>query len=270
MPLPTPTLVSAHGVLGFAYPSRDASRDERFIQAVSEAFPHIANRVMLSSDAGLQSPHLVLASTSSQLAVSALQADFQVRFYDEYLDDLERGITYARDKLSTAVVAFEASGTEVASVGVIVTLHFKHEEGQVAPVEHLRNVHLRSHVDVDDLQDVIVRIALRLRDTYFLNITLSNYETRTLERAVTPAMPMVRIRPWEGRIDEVGLEMTLDINNALEARTQRADPRVTTVALDSVASVLGEVASNAGPRFLETGEISVSQIVDSSQTSSAS
>jgi hypothetical protein len=269
VPLPAPTLVAAQAVLGFAYPSRDTRRDERFIQAASEAFPHVVNRVMLTPETGIQTPHLLLASTSSQLAVSALQADFQVRFYDEYIDDVERGIDYVRAKLATTLAAFEASGTEVASIGVIVTLHFKHEDGQPSPVEHLRDVHLRSDVRVEDLQDIVVRIALRLRDIYYLNITISNYETRALERPVTPAMPMVRIRPWEGRVEESGLEMALDMNNVLEARTQQADPRVTSVALDSVANVLRGVATSHGPRFLETGEISVGEIVESSQASTA-
>lgn len=49
---------------------------------------------MLPAEAPPQSPHLILGSSSSQLAISVAQADFEVRFYGDYLDDIARGLEY--------------------------------------------------------------------------------------------------------------------------------------------------------------------------------
>jgi hypothetical protein len=265
MALPVPRLVSSQAVFAFAFPSRDPSRDEPFIQSVAPAFPHLVNRQFVPADAAPQTPHLVLASTSSQLAVSAAQADFQVRFYGDYVADIERALDYIRGKLGYVLAACERVNLPVTALGLVLTLQFPLDGGQDAAVKHIRNVHLRAAVDTADLQDVVVRIALRLRDTYYLNITLGQFESRVLDRPIAPGFAPARISPWEGRVVDGGLEMTIDINNVLEAKVSAADPKVTSVALDAVLNTMRHVAEISGPRFLETGEISTAEIVDSSQ-----
>lgn len=51
----------------------------------------------------------MIASTSSQLAVSTSQADFQVHFYGDYETDIPRAMRYVRDKLKAVRRAYEAA-----------------------------------------------------------------------------------------------------------------------------------------------------------------
>jgi hypothetical protein len=255
--------VSAQGVLGFAYPIFDASQVEKFIPLVSSAFPHVLNRTPGQADP--RTPHLVVASSSSQLAASKIQADFQVRFYDALANDVPRGIAYVHDKLDVAVQAFIECEVPLVALGVIVTLHFATNDAP-NPVAHLRDVHLQTDVDVQDLQDVVVRFAVRLRNTYFLNFTMSNYESRSLQRPVTAGVPLA-VRPWEGELTETGLELTIDMNNVLEAREQGTDPRVTSVALNAVTSTLEYVATEAGIALLDTGTFDINSILAASEPS---
>ena len=265
LPLPEPTLILVHGVLGLRdVVVADPGRDEAFIAAVRSEFANTLSRVSLPREAPPNTPHLTLASTSSQLAVSSIQADFEVRFYGEYIDDVSRGLEYVERKLTTVLSGFEAVGMAVATIGLIGTLHFSYAGREERPVDHILQRHLRTVVEPEQVQDAVARVAVRLRDTYFVNLTLSNYETRTLERPLMPGL--LRIRGWEGRVEDHGLELVLDVNNNLEGRTLGRDPEVTFDGVRAVTSLLRDVATTSGPTFAETGELSVERLTASSLT----
>ncbi len=226
------------------------------------------NRVPYGQELPLEAPHLVVASTSSRLAVSTVQADFSVRFYGDYVNDIERGVHYVREKLGTTLDACQAAGISVASLGVVLSVNFTDQDGQTSAVEHLRQVHLKNEIDSETVQDVQVRVAVRLREVYFLNISLSNYEVRMLERPLVPGMATA-IRSWEGRVTESGLQMLIDINNVLEARKGQGAAEVSGVALSSVTTTLNAVATNFGPRYAETGVLEVADIADVSRAANS-
>jgi hypothetical protein len=253
-------------VLQFANPlPRDPARDEAFIAAVRGEFPNLVNRTLLPAESPPFTPHIMLASTSSQLAVSSAQADFEVRFYGEYLTDIQHGLQYVERKLDTVLAGFDAAGNSVAMIGLIATLHFSFRDMEGAePAAHILGTHLRTPVDASEVQDALARVALKLRDTYFVTLTLSNYETRVLERPIMPGLSFVRVRPWEGRVDDRGLELVIDINNNLEARAGNADPVVTAEGVRAVAGVLREIATTSGPDFAETGRLSAAALTLSS------
>jgi hypothetical protein len=100
MALPSPSFQRAHAVFQLGAFTRDPAKDEAFIEAVKGEFPNVISRQQLPPEALGPAPHLVLASTSSQLAVSALQVDFEVRFYGDYVDDIQRGVDYVENKLT--------------------------------------------------------------------------------------------------------------------------------------------------------------------------
>lgn len=266
MPFPAPTFLAAHGVLQPAnLTPRDPAQDEAFIAAVRGEFPNIINRTLLPLDAPPLAPHITLASTSSQLVISSGQADFEVRFYGEYLTDIQRGLEYVERKLEAVLLGFQARGTPVSVIGLIATLHFsfKDMEGE-EPAAHVLRTHLRLDVDQSEVQDALARVAFKLRDTYFVTLTLSNYESRVLERPIMPGQSVVRIRPGEGRLDDYGLELVIDINNNLEARANQVDPVVTAEGLHAVVGILREVATSSGSDFAETGRMSAEALTLSS------
>jgi hypothetical protein len=257
-------LVVAHGVLGLReLRPRDGGRDAAFITAVRSEFPNVLNHVALPAEAPPNAPHLTLASSSSQLAVSSLQADFEVRFYGDYLNDIGRALEYVERKLATVFAGFETVDAPVANIGLIGTLNFSFAGRDDLPIDHLLQTHLRARVDPAEVQDAVARISVRLRDTYYLNLTLSNYERRSLERPIMPGA-LVRVRPWEGRIDDTGLELAIDINNNLEARAQQRDPEVTVEGLRAVTALLRDAATESGPAFAETGDLSTERLIASS------
>lgn len=260
MALPAPKLTGVHGVLQLpdAAPS-DPGRDSLFMEAINGEFPNTLNHQMMPADAPPQAPYLVFASSSSQLALSAAQADFEVRFYGEYLDDFGRGLEYVERKMGAVRAAYEAASLVPANVGLVSTFHFAGEDiGGLRPAIHILRNLLRAEVEPDDaIQDAVAKVALRVRDTYFVNLTVSNYEERRLERPIMPGMGPIRIRPWEGTVYEVGLELGLDINNNLEAQVNRKDPVVTDEGIHAVTQLLKDVGDRIGPAFAETGQVSV-------------
>jgi hypothetical protein len=252
-------------VLGLAeLRPRDGGRDAVFMAAVRSQFPNVLNHVALPPDAPPNAPHLTLASTSAQLTLSSVQADFQVRFYGDLLNDVSGAIEYVERKLTAVFAGFQTLDAPIATIGLIGTVNFSFAHRQDRPVDHILQTHLRTAVDPNDVQDAVARVAVKLRDTYFLNLTLSNYESRSLERPILPGTTMMRVRPWEGRVTDTGLELAIDLNNNLEARTHQRDPEVTLEGLSAVTGLLRTIVNESGRAFAETGELSTEQLTESS------
>ena len=262
MPLPQPALVNVHAVLGVANPApMDPARDDRFIEAVRPEFPNVLTRQFAPPGQLVFAPHLVLASSSAQLAVSIAQADFEVRFYGDYSNDLDRAFEYVDRKVSSIRHGFEATDQSPSIIGMVATLHFSCAEvdGR-SPAEHVQATLLNTQVPADELQDALARVALKVRNTYFVTLTVGNFETRVLQRPVIPGVAM-RVRPWEGDVEDQGIELAIDINNNLEARVQRQDPIVTEEGIRAVTRTLREIATTTGPAFVERGELPVAALV---------
>ncbi len=257
MALAQPQMLGVHAVLQAPNPlPRDPAKDDLFITAVRHEFPNIVSRQILPAEVPSQLPHLTLAGTSSQLALSAVQADFEVRFYGDYLRDVCRGLEYVETKIGTILAGYRAIGVSPSMIGLIGTLHFSLGESNEEAVRHIVDTHLRLAVDPAETQDAQVKLALKVRETYFVNLTLSNYESRKWERPIMPGVREIRIRPWEGEVEDVGLELLLDVNNTLEARVARANPEVTEEGVRSAVALVREVATVAGPEFADSGVIS--------------
>jgi hypothetical protein len=261
MPFPPATIALAHAVVQFAAPqTRDPARDELFIGAVDAEFPNVITRQYLPSETPAVAPHLVLASTSSQLAVSAVQADFEVRFYgEEYVSDFGRAFEYVERKLMSLLQGLEAANIRPMTIGLITNLRFSFRAVDESPAIHVLTTHLRSEVDPDDVQDALARVALRVRDTYFVTLTVANYEMRTIERPLMPG-GVVQIRSWEGEVGDQGIELSIDVNNNLQALATGEAPSVTGETVGAVVALGRAVATSGGPVFVETGAIPVGDL----------
>lgn len=265
VPLSAPRFRVAHAVLQFSNRVyRDPGRDETFIAAVEQEFPNVLSRTFLPPEAPLLTPYVTLASTSSQLSLSTLQADFEVRFYGDYVTDVERALEYVERKLDAVLRAFASVDVAVETIGVIGTLHFSTMDDNLSPAQHILRTHLRPMVDESSVQDAIARVAVKVRDTYFVTLTISNYESRVMEQALMPGVQALPMRPWDGLPDDVGLELVLDINNHLESRVSHHRPRVTIDGVRATTRLLREIATSTGPTFAETGKISMRDLEASS------
>jgi len=261
-----PKFLGIQGILELATIGRDQARDDRFISAVSPEFRNVQNRQILNQDAPLQAPHLILASQSAQLSLSAVQANFQVQFYGEYIDDIGRGLDYAERKLLAVFRALEAIDAGVTSIGVIAKFNFPRGGDETeGPASQVLGTLTKIDIDPSHLEDAQVRVALKVRDTYFVHLNVENYELRQYEQPIQPGVQNIRVRPWLGTSQEKGIDLTVDINNKLEARVKQGDPEVTSDGVSAVVGMLRHVATTSGPKFAETGEISVASLTESSE-----
>lgn len=264
MEWPDPRFVGAHAVIGLPEPlPQRPDVDDVFVAAVAEDFPNLVTRQTPLAGLQIAGPRLVLTSKSSQLIVSAGQADFDVRFYGDYITDVRRGLEFVGRKLASIRNGFEAVGLTPATIGVIANFQFSFKDTGENPALHILGTHLRSEVDPDHVQDAIARVALRVRDTYFVNLGVANYESRIWQRPILPGTPQpVTVKAWEGSIEDFGVELTVDINNGLEGRVNRRDPEVTEQGVAAVLALLERVAQETGPRFVETGEVRIEALIE--------
>jgi hypothetical protein len=166
----------------------------------------------------------------------------------------------------TALAAFESVGAQVLAIGLVGTLRFSLGVDGPSAVEHVLRTHLKLDVDEADVQDAVARVAVRVRDTYYVTMTVSNYESRIIDRPFLPNLQAVAIRRWEGQVNDLGLELNLDINNGLEGMTLEHDPVVTEEGVRAVVRMFRQVAMSAAPVFVEAGRVDLESLVASSST----
>jgi hypothetical protein len=258
-----PVFVRAHGVLGLPnlLPSR-AELDEGFITAVQDEFPTVVNRQPALAQAPMNMPRLVLASTSSQLALSPGQADFEVQFYGDYTTSADLALDYIHRKIEAIRRGLAAIGQTPSNIGLIFSTWFSFKERDEGPAAHILKTHLRIEADPETVQDSSAKIALKVADKYFINLTVTNYESRSFQRPILPGSQMpIMIKPWEGTIEDVGIELTLDINNVLENRVNEGSVEVTDQGVTAVLDLLRHLAEGPGTEFVESGTVNFDELV---------
>jgi hypothetical protein len=243
---------------------RRPEADEAFMAAVRYEFPTVATRQLLPVEAPAGAPHLILQSTSSQLAVSALQTDLQVRFYGDFVDDVARCREYLSRKMGSVLQGWEAVDGHPAFIGLILTVHFPlSEDDEISPIPHILERHVRSEVDAGVVNDAKVQLTVRVADHYFVNLTVGNYESKRLDRPILPGpMTTIVISPWEGTVDERGIELTIDVNTRLRAVVERQHHRVDQAELDATLQLAERIVRDIGASYVETGELDLASLAE--------
>jgi hypothetical protein len=244
--------------------SRRPDQDEAFIAAVADEFPHVATRQLLPTEAPPGAPHLVLSSTSSQLALSALQADFEVRFYGDFPNDPGRCHEYIRQKMQALLRGWNAIGQQPSFVGLIITIHFSF--GQDPEHEALRHVmqhHFQPEVDSEILNDAKTQVTLRLADHYFALLAVGVYELKMLNRPVMAGAAPLVVAPWEGDVTDRGVELTVDVNDRLRAIIEREHPVVDSDELAGTLALSERLTTGpVGARFAEAGDLDLPAVLE--------
>lgn len=255
-------MVAVQGVIGIAEPiAMPASIDQAFIDAVRGEFATVVARQPVPDGAPLNLPHLMLQSTTSQLAVSAARADFQKQFYGEWAQDPEACFGYAARKLRAVLAGWDATPGQPSFVGVVLNVQFPFEGDGPTPVEQILTTMLRQQFDPSVVQDAQARVGVRLDDRHFVTLHASNYENKLLERPVLPGPQIIDVKPWEGRVEQVGVSVAIDVNNRLDAINRRADPAISVTDLDSVLGIVSNAARGAARTFVETGSYDIDALI---------
>jgi len=263
--LPSPKILAVQGVLELREFGRDQARDERFIAALRSEFPHVQNRQMVPAEAPLQAPHLILASQSAQLSLSAATAEVEIQFYGELVTTVDKALKYAERKLRAVYEALSSVGVSTEIFGAIARIHYPRPDGDEMTAPHRVLETLTSiKVSSDDLEDAGVKVALKVADTYFVHLAVENYEVRKVEQAMRPGLNMP-VQQWRGTTEETGIELVVDVNNKWERRRKQEETNVSAAGLAATMALIEHLAVDAGPHLVETGEVSVSDLADAAR-----
>ena len=222
------------------------------------AFPNQLARQILPPNAPPNMAHLQLASSSSQLAMSAMQAEFAVQFYGPFLDDAGMALEYMASKMRVVLEALIAAETPPSTVGLVAAVRISLDGEPVGrETADFVGTHLKTEIDPQSVQEASVRIALRVADTHFVSLSVATFQERGIQRAFMPGLPVI-VDPWEGDVTDHGLEVTVDINNRLRAMTLKQHQPVAQDDLDAAWALLNRAATSVGPEFALTGSLSAS------------
>lgn len=220
MPLLPLKYATAHGILNLPVDKptpRNEDVKNKLGQSLQGLYQGRAEQA-LPPEAPEDVPFLVLPGRSSQIVFSQLQADIELEFHDHYETKGELCKTLVAERMERLLRAWSAIGAEPVWQGLVITLRSPTDSA----ASHIFETHLRSGDISEGVQDAKVELRLRLRDRYFVNLTVGHYEHRTITREVTgPGGPLGPIRPWEGEVTDRGLEVIVDINNRYGALVER-------------------------------------------------
>ena len=265
MPLGEPRMVNAQSVLTFGNPlPRDPARDDLLVAGLRGEFQSTVSRPMVTPGGPVVTAPLVLASNSARLTIAPGEAAFAVGFFGDYVTDLDSALTYVQRKTGTVRVALQNADVDVLVLGVLLTMQFSTgrdgvDEAIATVLEH----HFGGTVDEHAVADAQTRIGVRVDNVFYVSMTVSNYETRTFQRAAPLGTSMISLRPWEGDVTDAGVQLTIDVNNRLEARQTTGNRILDGDRLDSIFDVLGTAARERSREIIETGHIDPAQFVPS-------
>ncbi len=197
------------------------------------------------------------------LAVSASQAEMQVRFYGDLIGDLDGCLGYIRRKVHTMRAAWLAAGARPSILGVVITANVPFDPADdLGPADHILATHLRiERGDEAPIQDASARIAMRLADRLFFNVSVGNYEVRTIQRPILPGMQQILVKAWDAEVSERGIEVKLDVNNRLEAVVSKSDPDLDDQAIETILSVAGRGFAGPLPAYVSTGRLDIADVL---------
>jgi hypothetical protein len=251
-----PHFDAARIVVGLPGPNfRGPDQDEMFMRAVRNEFPNTVNYQRLPSEASAQIPYLILQSTAARLSLSRQGAQVDVRFYGEFSNNFDACRKYLERKTQAVFDGFRALETIPSFVGIVVTSRYSFKGEDRTPIAHMLATHIRVDPGDNSIQDGVVKVSSRVDDRYYLLIQLATYEQKTVERAIFPGMTGIEVKPWEGNVEDSGIQVEVDVNNRLQAISEKRDPRVGPEDLANMFAVVERGVLEATPEFLERGQL---------------
>ncbi len=259
MALPPLKYVNAHGVLNVPVDKTTPRSDEVknvLAQSLQGLFQGRAEQE-LPPEAPEEVPFLILPGRSSQIFFSQVQADIQLEFHDHYETKGELCKTLVAERMERLLRAWAAVGAEPVWQGLIITLRAPTEEA----ADHIFEALLRPEDGRDSVHEAKVQLVLRLRDRYFVNLSVSQYEHRTITREVTGAGGQLGpIRPWEGEVTGRGLELTVDINNRYRALVEKRHTIVDAEQIVAMNDLAWQIVEQIARPYAIEGVLNVAAI----------
>jgi hypothetical protein len=265
MPLPDPSINRSHcaltGLLDRPL-SRAESTSAQLVAALSSEFPSAGPIVPLPPGAPDDLPHMILRSSSSEVTFSSVQADFEVRFYDDYRGSFASTREYVLNKMRAILAAWESIGAAPVFAEAQLTLQYSMHERSDLPdaAAHLVATHLCNHIPPEHLQDAGVVLGLHLADRYSLVLNVGAFEARTITRQAVAGTRQSVVRPWDGTITDRGLRLEIAANNRYYAVSHHEHLRVTAEELEAIVNLAWRFGEHHATTFMETGGIDVATL----------
>lgn len=265
MPLPDPNINSSHGALTVLLDQplpRNESTSTQLAAALSSEFPSPGPILPLPPGAPDDLPHMILRSRSSEATFSSVQADFEVRFYNDYRKSFTSTREYVLNKMRSIHAAWESIGAHPVFAEIQLSLQYSMLESPDMPsaAAHLVQTHLRNHIPPEHLQDTGIVIGLHLADRYSVALNIGTFEARTITRQAMAGTRQSVVRPWEGTVTDRGLQLGITVSNRYYAAHHREHPRATVEELEALVNLAWRFGGEQAADFMETGNIDVAAL----------
>ena len=189
--------------------------DLQLMDAVVREIPREALRV----HRGREGYQLLSPQGSTQGSLTPWQLRLHTHFFDGFEEPEAHGRRdpYFLRKLAAVAEALQKQGASLSFVGVTQRARARldpdmQDEARQAVREAL--VQGRGLLSASaELYDFSLRVSRYLGDSGFFNTTVSWYQTRVYRDTPLPPGQAVLLQPWQGEVEEEGIELLFDMNN---------------------------------------------------------
>ncbi|MCK9250030.1 MAG: hypothetical protein M0P31_13785 [Solirubrobacteraceae bacterium] len=253
---------AARIVLEYPGGARDSGKDERFIEAVRGTFPHQLQRQLLPTDAPPNLVHLALASTASQVSVSATAVELNVQFFGDFRAGQVKALAYLREKAQALFAGASSTYGTPVSIGIVKNISFETRlDDESSATALLADHHVRYGVPAHMVQEGGTRVALKVPPRHFVTLGAEVYEIRNMDRPLIPGVP-VTLYPWQANVAERGIEVSVDVNSRYASYLARDLVVADGETLESTFRLLEFIASDVAPQFAGQGTIDYKRVAE--------
>lgn len=265
MPLPDPNINGSHCALTVLLDRpvpRTESTSTQLAAVLSSEFPSPGPVLPLPPGAPDDLPHMILRGRSSEVTFSSVQADFEVRFYDDYRSSFANTREYVLNKTRAILAAWQSIGAQPVFAEAQLSLQYPMHEHPDLPgaAAHLVETHLRNPIPAEHLEDARIVLSLHLADHYLLVLNIGVFEARTITRQAVAGTRQSVVRPWEGTVTDSGLQLEITVSDRYYAVHRREHLRVTVEELEAVVNLAWRFGEHHATALMETGSIDVAAL----------
>ncbi len=204
--------------------------------------------------APLEIPYVMFQGNNAQFTFSPIQLDYQAIFTGAYRKDYGQAKDFTAKKATRFLAAWERVGAHPVWESVAVSLQTSTLAlDELAPLHHISETLLHPDASDDMLHDVNINFRLRVLNRYNVRIGVAEYERKNVEQTIRPGVAPRPVRPWDAKLEDRGLDLTVEVDNRYGALVEEKHTRVTESELRFMNDLTWHVVEHVAVPLVQEG-----------------
>lgn len=166
----------------------------------------------IPDEAPVEIPRAVFKSKHGHTAlqIAPIKTELTTHYDENFNDNFETCFDYIKKRSAVLTTFSKQTNLTASGLGLVMMFRWPSlDETESVLAEKLEKKLLPSVFDVDNIYDIRLHLAKVVEDKYFLNTQYNNYRAYSSSSPINSPHPRLK----DLRLDQFGLEVTIDIND---------------------------------------------------------